>query len=375
MSGKIVLHVITGLEDGGAESVLYRLCTADVTHRHVVVSLMGEGKYGPLLKEAGIDVYCLNLPSGRIKIGALFKYIRMIKEIKPDIVQTWMYHADLIGGVCARLAGVRNVSWNIRHSELETGKSRKSTIVVARLCALVSYFVPSKIICCATKAKEVHENIGYDRSKMVIVENGYNLNSLKPDDCLRNNFRVELGIDDGELLLGMVGRFNIQKNHHGLLQSLSFVKASGLHFKCVLIGSGMDDENAELANWICQTGLQNEVLLLGQRTDIPAVMNALDIHLLSSSFGEGFPNVLAEAMACGTPCVTTDVGDAAIIVGNTGWVSPTNDSADFSNKVIQAVNEMRNNPECFEKRKIGAIERIHHNFSLRAMLDKYHKVW
>lgn len=371
----IFTHIIADLGNGGAESVLYRLCTADNPERHRVVSMMGLGKYGPLLEAKGVQVSCLDMPSGRVSLSGLWRLYCLLRKEKPVVVQTWMYHADLVGGVVARLAGIRNICWNIRHSELEPGKSKRSTIWVAKACAMLSKWVPKKVICCAEKAKQVHVNYGYDSTKMLVVGNGYNLDQFKPDQNARKKLRSELGLSDDVLLLGMVGRFNVQKNHHGLLKSLCLLKERGISFVCALVGTDMCSDNQLLVSWIEECGLQGDVLLLNQRSDIHAVMNALDIHVFSSSFGEGFPNVLAEAMACGVPCVTTDSGDAALIVGDTGWVVPVLDEIAFSNNLYEAIIEWKNEPACWQKRSEATVKRVTQNFSLEKMIQAYYSVW
>jgi glycosyltransferase involved in cell wall biosynthesis len=368
-----IIHLITSLSNGGAESVLYRLCTSDNSLHHHVVSMMGPGKYGPLLEQAGVRVTCLNMRAGSVSISGIWRLYRLLRKERPYVVQTWMYHADLVGGVVARLAGVRKVFWNIRHSELETGKSKRSTIWVAKTCAFLSNWVPLKIICCAEKARQVHTAYGYDATKMVVIANGYNLAQFKPDTDARQVIRYGLGVKDDELLLGMVGRFNVQKNHAGLLQVLNLLKVQGVAFKCALVGKNMNSANHKLGVWIAELGLNDEVLLLDQRSDIPAIMNALDIHVFSSTFGEGFPNVLAEAMACGTPCVTTDVGDAAYIVGNTGWVVPPGDLNALANAIEKSLNEIKHDQ--WALRCTSARERIQKNFSIKKMVTSYHELW
>ncbi|MCG3722793.1 glycosyltransferase family 4 protein [Vibrio cincinnatiensis] len=371
---KTILHIISGLNNGGAEGVLYRLCKYDKKYQHIVVSMMDEGKYGTLLREAGVVMYCLNMPQGRVTFSGLWHLFKFIRQHKPDVVQTWMYHADLIGGVVARLAGVRNVFWNIRHTTLEPGKSKKSTILIAKLCAYLSSFIPKGIVFCAQEAVRVHSELGYKASKLTVIGNGYDLAIFNPNDDLSLRFKTELNIKTNTALLGMVGRFNPQKDHFGLLTALSIIKDRPSHFKVALIGRDLNSSNSGLNDQIKNLGLEENLLLLDQRIDVPAVMNGLDIHVLSSS-SEGFPNVLAEAMACGTPCVTTDVGDAALIVGDTGWVVQPKDPQALANAMLEAMKEQQNNPQAWQARKQACRERIVNNFSIEKMVEGYHQVW
>ncbi|EOZ5531037.1 glycosyltransferase family 4 protein [Vibrio metschnikovii] len=370
-----VIHIITGLNNGGAEGVLYRLCKYDTKYQHIVVSMMDESKYGPLLRKAGIEVHCLNMPQGRVSFSGLWSIFKLIRQHKPDVVQTWMYHADLIGGVVARLAGIRNIFWNIRHTTLEPGKSKKLTILIAKLCAHLSSVVPKGIVCCAQEALRVHSKLGYKACKMTVIGNGYDLALLNPNDDLAIRFKTELNIKTNIVLLGMVGRFNPQKDHFSLLTALSMIKDRSSYFKAALIGRDLNSCNSSLNDHIKKLGLEANLLLLDQRTDMPTVMNGLDIHVLSSSFGEGFPNVLAEAMACGTPCVTTDVGDAAVIVGDTGWVVPSKNPQALAKAMLEAMEEKQNNPQAWQARKQACRDRIVNNFSIEKMVAGYHQVW
>lgn len=369
-----ILHLITGLSDGGAEAVLYRLCTHDAENRHVVVSMMDEGKYGPLLRAAGVAVHCLGMPRGRVTVRGLWRLWRLLRAERPTVVQTWMYHADLVGGVLARLAGVRAVCWGIHHSNLEPGKSRRATIWVARLDARLSRWVPAAIVCCAAQARDVHVRLGYAAEKFVIIPNGYDVGRFRPDAAARARLRAEWGVPDGVPLLGMVARFDPQKDHANLLAACARLQASGADFAAVLVGTGCDAGNAALVQQLAAAGLTQRVRLLGRRDDVPAVMAALDVHVLSS-LGEAFPNVLAEAMACGTPCVTTDVGDAAQIVGETGWVVPPRDAAALAEGIAAALKEWRERPDEWAARRCAARERIVETFGLDRMVQAYRRVW
>lgn len=371
----IVLHIISGLSNGGAEGVLYRLCKHDIHAEHTVVSLMDGGKYGPLLMQAGVNVHYLNMGSGRVSISGLFRLFRLIRHYKPDVVQTWMYHADLVGGLLAKVAGVRSIFWNVRHTTFRPGTSKKATILVANICAALSSWIPRRILYCALEAKFVHERLGYAASKAVIIENGFDLTQFETDNNARNAFREQLNLAPQEILIGMVGRFDPQKDHENLMKSLRVVKEAGYRFKLCLIGKGINFQQAELIAQITQNNLTPDVFLLGERADIPAVMNGIDLHVLASSFGEAFPNVLAEAMACGTPNVATDVGDAKSIIGETGEIVKPNMPEALARSIIKLLEEKLSNPNAWSQRKNMCRNRIANCFSIEKMVDRYHETW
>lgn len=370
----IVAHVITCLNDGGAEAVLYRLCLANPQNSHVVISLRDEGKYGSLLRKAGIAVHCLNMPRGVVTPGGIWKLWRLLRKMKPNVVQTWMYHADLVGGLVARAVGIRRVFWGSHHTNLEPGKTSRATIWVARLNALLSHWVPLRIVSCSQKGVVVHTAIGYAADKFRVIPNGHDLRQFSPDPQTRDALRSTLGVPDGMALLGMVARFDPQKDHLNLIAALGLLKQNGHDFRCALVGGGMTEANADLLAWLDAHQVRDRVLLLGQRNDIPAVMNALDVHVLSS-LGESFPNVLCEAMACGTPCVTTDVGDAALIVGDTGWVVPANSADSLAHAMSDALGQRLADLAAWKQRQAAARQRILDHFSIEKMVESYNKVW
>lgn len=368
-----ILHIITGLNDGGAEAVLFRLIKADRANHHKVVSLMDFGKYGPLFNEIGVQVTCLNMPRGRLTITGIRTLWSVLHNEKPDVVQTWMYHADLLGGTLARLAGVRRIFWGVRNSTPELAKSNRKTIAIAKINALLSHWIPTAIICCAERARQVHRSLGYDHRKLMVIHNGYDLNFFKPDSKARMRLRADWHVGPAMPLIGMVGRFDQQKNHENLLCALARLKQAGTLFYCALVGLGLDASNTELATWLEKYCIKDEVILLGQRSDVPAIMNALDLHVLSSA-GEAFPNVLAEAMACGTPCVTTDVGDAALIVGDTGWVVPFKNSQALADAIKDALLQSMD-IDAWQVRKAAARDRIGRYFSIHKMRAAYNLIW
>lgn len=371
-----VLHVITGLNNGGAESVLYRLSTSDQQsgNQHHVISLMDRGIYADQLEKFGVTVSTLNMPRGRFTFTGLFKLYQLIKQVQPDVVQTWMYHADLIGGVVARLAGVRAIAWGIRHANHDPDQNSRVTLLIAKLCAGLSAWVPKKIVSCSVRATQLHQALGYRPNKFIDIPNGYALDKLKPDSQSRRNVRESLSIAGDAFVLGMVARFDPQKDHRNLIRALGQLKQSGHEFICLFVGVGMDEHNAPLVAELSAAGVTQHVKLLGPRHDIPAVMNALDVHVLSS-LGEAFPNVLAEAMACGTPCVSTDVGDAALILGDHGWVVPARDPEALAAGLMQAKTLFEKDHSAWQVRQHACRAHIMANFELSQMCDRYRHAW
>ncbi|MEX0387410.1 glycosyltransferase family 4 protein [Spiribacter onubensis] len=367
-----VMHVITGLGDGGAEASLYRLCEHDIDNTHHVVSLSTFGKHGPMLEGLGIDVAVLNMSPRRPSAIGFYRLVRLLRSKRPDVVQTWMYHGDLIGGLCARLAGIKAVVWGVRHSTLEPRKSKRTTVLIAKWLAKLSSWVPVKIVVCAQRGMEVHTSLGYEKSKMIYIPNGYDLRKLSPMPVGQAERKAHLASGKSASVLGMVSRFAPEKDHANLLEALAIVKKRGVTFYCLLVGAGVSQSNSELMGLIGKHGLSKSVDVLGQRTDIPQFMNGLDLHVLSSS-SEGFPNVVAEAMACGTPCVVTDVGDAGEIVGDTGWVVPPKNSDALADAIEVALKEM--NGEHWASRCDSARARIENHYSIGKMVMAYNAVW
>lgn len=363
-----VLHVITGLNDGGAEAVLYRLIQSLPNDEHVVVSLSGFGKYGAMLRSINIEVINLNMETVRGKISAIFRLISFIKSFVPDAIQTWMYHADFIGGVAARIAGCKNITWGLHNSLVSGNQGSLSRYLLIRVNALLSHWAPQSIISCSNAALLAHKNAGYSARKLSFIPNGYPVDTFKADDKARLQVRTELGIKDDETLLGMVARYDPQKDHLNLLRALKILKKTNF-FKCILVGKGLDQES-ELYNEIKSLGLSEDILLVGQRQDISSVMNALDIFCLSSAYSEAFPNVLCEAMACGTPCVTTDVGDSAYIVGDVGWVVPPRSPEKLASALISAIGALPDQHLQDEARR-----RIVDNFSIEKVASDYRSIW
>ena len=366
-----IVHIITGLGDGGAELTLFKICKHDTANKHVVISLKDKGKYYSLLNKLGVKVYYLNMSF--FSIYKFFFLIKIINSLKPNIVQTWLVHADFLGGIAARLAGIRNIIWNVRYSNIEIGKSKLTTILILRILSKLSYIIPLFIIIVSKRAKKIYEKKGYDKKKLKFIPNGYDLSILKVNKIKKKYFKKKFNIKKQIPIIGNVARYDPQKDHLNLLNALSLIRSKNIDFFCILVGSNINQNNIDLVSKIKKLRLSNFVRLLGRNDNIPKVMNGLDIHVLSSCYGEGFPNVIAESMACGTPCITTDVGDAAFIVGKTGWVVPPKNSIKLSKAIENAIDEM--DTAKWSKRCNKARLAIKEKFSINKMLKSYNKVW
>lgn len=367
-----VLHVITGLSDGGAEAVLYRLVANDRNDVHHVVSLTGEGKYASLLQDVGASVTVLGMSAGRVSFVGLWRLWRVISDFQADILQTWMYHADLLGGLVGRIAGLP-VVWGIHHAALDKEKESRITILTARLCALLSRRLPHRIVSCAISAANVHVSFGYDALKMVVVPNGVDLSRYYPDAIARQQLRMDWNLSENMPLIGMVARFNPVKDHANMVNALAILKQQGIAFRAVFVGMGMDGQNEEILKLIKSAGLDDIIELLGPRSDIPAVMNALDLNVLSS-YSESFGNVLAEAMACGTPCVTTNVGDGVLVVDKTGWIVPPRDVGQLAIAMGSALQAWAEKSSWLWRQQ-QCRQRINDRFAIKAMVSRYRDVW
>ena len=368
-----ILHIISGLNIGGAEIMLRKLLSVwDLANDQVeVVSLTDTGMVGEQIGQLGISVMPLGMRRGRPSIFGIVRLARHLRRRKPELVQTWLYHADLIGGLACGLAGKVPVVWGIRNGVLEPVGNKRTTIWTAKFCARLSRRIPKKIVCCSTQAQRFHESMGYHAKRIVVIPNGFDLAAFRPDQSARASVRLELGIPADGFLIGLAARFDPQKDHQNFLgaaRTLAMRKAEA-HF--ILCGEGVDGNNLQLTKWADRPELKGRVHLVGRRTDMPRITASFDVACCSS-YTEGFPNILGEAMACGVPCVTTDVGDAAMIVGTTGVVVPKRDPealADAWEKLIEM------SPTRRAELGASARQRIKDNFELGKVAARYQRLY
>lgn len=353
---------------------LYKLLLASdrLSSASEVISLTGNGAIGEKIQALGVPVRALGMSSGGTSPFALLRLARWLRRSSPAVIQTWMYHADLIGGVAAKLAAGPPVAWGIRHSDLNPKSSKRSTIWTVRTCARLSRWLPAHIVCCSEASLRVHGELGYAVEKMRVIPNGFDLNAFKPDEGARISVRRELGIADEAPLIGLVARFDPQKDHRTFVEAAAKLNARRPDVHFLLCGNGISRDNVELAGWIDAVGLTNRCHLLGLRDDVPRLVAALDVASSSSSYGEGFPNVVGEAMACAVPCAVTDVGDSALIVKDTGRVVPARNPGALAAAWLEVFGMSEDG-----RRRLGAAarQRVRDHFDLSRIARCYEDLY
>lgn len=324
-----IAHVIISLDVGGAEGMLERLAKESAKNPSIkqsIITLKKSGVIGKRLTNIrNIDVISLDMSSIFVAPVTIFKLRKIFKIKNPDIVYTWMYHSDLIGGLAAYFSGIKNIVWGIRGTKIPQ-RSFSTTSALIKICSLLSFYIPKSIVCCAEAARLAHIDIGYCPKKMIVIPNGYDLSLYNDDPNLKEKVRNDLNISEETLLVGVVGRFDPLKDFDNFVQAASLVCKTHHNVKFIMVGRGLDKNNAQLNNWIQNTSFKDRFILIGEANPYNFYA-AMDIFCLSSK-AEGFPNVVAESMAMGVPCVVTNVGDAAKIVRNSGKVvEPMNANA------------------------------------------------
>lgn len=315
-----VVHVIISLELGGAERMLERLVQESSKNPSIqqsIITLKKRGSIGRQLQQQGFDVVPMGMKSMFSAPIVLYKLMQIFRLRRPDVVYTWMYHADLIGGLAAFLARIKNIIWGIRNTKIPQGTFSVTSFVI-KICSILSFYIPHKIVCCAEAAKLAHIELGFCATKMVVIPNGYDLSLFKPTCDLRSSVRKDLGLSESTLVVGVIGRFDPLKDFNNFVQASGLVSRDLDNVKFLMVGKGLDKYNEQLNIWIKNTRYPENFILIGEASPHD-LFAAMDMYCLSSK-AEGFPNVVAEAMAMRIPCVVTDVGDAARIVGESGFV-------------------------------------------------------
>lgn len=333
----------------------------------IVISVSEPGPIGDYLESQGVQVVALGLRQGVPDVRTPFRVVRLLRRWRADLLQTWLYHADIVGGMAGWASRIP-VVWNVRQTDLSPRTTRLITRVAAHAAAQWSSWLARAIVCVSYATRDAHAAIGYDAAKMEVIPNGFDLDVCKPDDAARRTVRREFGLPASATLVGHVGRYDPAKDHATMLRAAAALPPS-VHV--MMVGTGVTPDNRELAAMRSALGLEQRVHLIGPRSDVPRLTAAFDVAV-SSSISEGFSNAIGEAMACGVPCVVTDVGDSARIVGDTGRVVQAGDAAQLAG----AIGDLLALPEA-QRQRLGrrARERIEDRYGLDVITARYVALW
>lgn len=319
-----IMHVITGLDIGGAETALCRLVESlkSPAFEHVVIGLVGTGELSARISAAGGRLTHLDMRPGRPSVAALLRLRRLMKQEHPDVVHGWMHYANLVTTLAA-IGYKTPVVWGIRQSLYSMEYEKRLARFVMRLGAQLSSRPRWIIYNSATSAGQ-HEAFGYRATKTRVIPNGFDTEEFRPDSARCNRVRAELSIRADAFVIGLAARVHPMKDHDNFLRAAAVFARKYSNAVFVLTGRGADRTNGILCDRVEVLGLGERVRLCGKRRDMSSIYAALDVACCAS-WSEAFPNVIGEAMACGVPCVATDVGDVREIVGDTGIVVPARD--------------------------------------------------
>jgi glycosyltransferase involved in cell wall biosynthesis len=366
------MHLITTLDVGGTELQLAKLLARidRLRFQHCVVSLTNVGSVGETIRAQGTPVYALGMSRSVPSVSAVWKFWRLMRSEQPEILQTWLYHADLLGLVVGKLAQVPALAWNIRCSFMDMRNYPKLSELVVRMLSRLSS-IPDVVVVNSEAGRKAHVQLGYHPKQFELIPNGFELDRFRPDPTAREWLLKECQFSQDAVIIGLIARYDPMKDHRTFLAAAREVRSRHSCSYFVLCGSLVDKGNASLMRIIKDFGLDQCVRLLGPRNDIPKITAALDIAC-SSSLGEGFCNAIGEAMSCGVPCVVTDVGDSAQLVGTTGKVVPPQNAEAFGKAITELI-------ECGnEGRRIVGLQaraRIAEQFDINLMALRYQTIY
>jgi glycosyltransferase involved in cell wall biosynthesis len=370
-----IVYTIVGLTTGGAEIMLYRILSKINRERFSpsVVCLMDRGTLADRIEALGIPVYTLGMKTAGVPTpNVIWKLVNIIREIKPDLIQGWMYHGNLAAQFASLFVGQQiPVFWTIQGTVYSLKLEKPMTAAIIKLSAYLSRFT-SKVIHVSQVGKIQHEALGYDKKNGWVIFNTVDTSLFVPSEAARADIRAELGLAENAFMIGLVCRYHPMKDHANFLQAAAHLLQEYPNIHFALVGTGVVKENESLYQTIEQLGISHRTHLLGERSDMPRITAALDIASSASAYGEGCPLIVGEAMSCGVPCTVTDVGDSGLIVGNTGWVVPPKNPKALAKAWQESIELGAEGREALGK---AARTRVIECFSLDSVVASYERLY
>lgn len=328
-----IIHIITGLHPGGAEKTLFKLLSSNTQtlREETVISLTPNCEYTKKIKSLGIPVFELSMQSFTQGLKSVYWLYSYLKRAKPHIISTWLVHANFLGSLISKIATPKaKIIWNVRSGFFPSGISKTSARICHYLCSLISHFIPNLIIYNSTHGKNNCESSRFNKKIGIVIPNCIETDKFKPSNTDREKTREHLGIDKKELLIGSIGRWAPEKDYITFMETARKLKeADSLNTKFLLCGRGLSEKNQELIEKLKSLELENDFILLGPQQNINQILPALDLFLFTSAT-ESCPNALLEAMSAGIPCVSTEAGDARLILGE-DFIAPIRNAQQLAN--------------------------------------------
>lgn len=299
-----------------------------------VVVLDNVGLVGGHLKSAGLDVIDLGIGRASRPL-AVTRLARVLRREQPHVVHAWMYHANLVAGLAAPFAGHPAMVWSVHHRAVDTSLKR-ATRWVARAGAALSTRVPDAIVAVSEDSLEAHVDAGFAADRMTVIPNGADLQRFRPDPDARQRVRAAERIPADAPVVGLVGRYTPEKDHGNFFSAAAHIASElpAAHF--LLAGERVTPDNLSLVEMARQARVDDRTRFLGARADVAELLATLDVLVLSST-AEASPLVVGEAMACGVPCVITDVGDGPSLVADTGRIVPPSDPRALADGTVEVL--------------------------------------
>jgi glycosyltransferase involved in cell wall biosynthesis len=356
-----VLHVITGLNSGGAERMMVNVIGALPQHEHHVLCLT-ESKF--YLKELQMMDCSVTFLGSRNPIKIIHAIRSQFSRGNFEVLQSWMFHADFFSSLALASRSRHTVVWGVQAGELPSAQFGIVIRTLRRILAFSSAFMCHRVIVCSNNASQVLTRVGYSQKKIVVIPNSIDTELFAPKALLTQ--------DSEHLKCIVPARWHPMKDHASLLTAFRFALEDGLRARIWLVGKDMDEGNLELKDLVDNCGVSEYVDLLGERSDMVDLYQEADFICMSSCSGEGLPLALCEAMASGLPAVVTDVGDMALVVGTTGFIVPAQDPKSLS-KALFDLGQL--DATTFINLKNSARDRIVSEFSILNASSKYYDVW
>jgi glycosyltransferase involved in cell wall biosynthesis len=368
-----VLHLITSFGLGGAETNLFRLVSHMDCSRfsNTVVTMTDARLLSSRLAEANVPFHSLGMSRGVPNPLAATRLFRIIKRVQPDILQTWMYHADLLGLLVGKVARVPAIVWNVRCSSMDMTRYRRASAVVVRMLVSLSRY-PDVVVANSEAGLRSHQALGYRARRWKLIPNSLDVDQFRPDGEARTWLRRELKLEPEAIIIGLIARYDPMKDHANFIAAARLLadEMPTVHF--VLVGWRVDSSNGDLTRRIESNHLTDRFHLLGLRQDINRITAGLDVACSSSAYGEGSSNAVAEAMACGVPCVVTNVGDSALLVAKAGKIVAPRDPDALARGCREIILMT---PRQRERLDVYARQRVLERFSIPSIVARYERLY